>query len=142
MTSQPTNTVNNFSLIIFDGECNFCNRSVQFIIKRDREEKFKFASSQSPAGKQILTQFNLQPETIDTVVLIQDGKSYTKSDAAINIAQELPGFWKFFSVVKIIPRPIRDYFYTIIAHNRYALFGKRDTCDIMDEEQKKRFIVD
>lgn len=128
-------------LVLFDGVCNLCNSSVNFIIKRDKKAVFRFVPSQSEMGKRLIdkhfTDFDLQ-----TVVLIDDARAYTKSDAFLRIMNQLGGFWKTFLLLKIIPRPIRDFFYDLIARNRYRIFGKKDSCMIPSPEVKNRFITE
>lgn len=127
------------NVILFDGVCNFCDQSVQFIIKRDRDGIYKFASLQSDIGQKLLTKYQV-PTDIDSFLLIKDNKVYTKSTAALKIAQQLDGLWKVFYPLIIIPKPFRDIFYNIIAKNRYKWFGKKDSCTLPSPEIKDRFI--
>lgn len=127
------------NIILFDGECNLCNNSVQFIIKRDQRAIFKFASIQSKIGHEIVEKFNI-PTDIDSIILIVDNKSYFKSSAAIRICRNLKGLWKLFYYLLIIPKPLRDFFYDIIAKNRYKWFGKRDSCMLPSPEIRHRFL--
>src|SRR5690606_32349402 len=101
-------------IILFDGECNFCDQSVQFIIKRDPKGHFKFASLQSYLGKELLNKHNA-PEDIDSFVLIEDNNCYFKSSAALRVCKNLKGAWKIPYVLLVIPKPIRDFFYGLIA---------------------------
>jgi predicted DCC family thiol-disulfide oxidoreductase YuxK len=126
-------------IIIFDGFCNFCARFVQFIIKHDPEAKFKFTAFQARAGKEILEKQGFNPQNVETFLLIKDEKLFTKSDAALEIAKDLKGFWKSLFVFKILPKKIRNWFYTILAKNRYKLFGKRDHCLVPTDDIKARF---
>lgn len=126
-------------IILFDGECNFCDNSVQFIIKRDPKGKFKFASLQSNIGKEFIKRFNV-PEDMDSIVLIEDNKCYFKSSAALRICGNLNGIWKIFHLLIILPRPLRDLFYGIIAKNRYKWFGKKDVCILPNPEIRNRFL--
>ena len=126
-------------IILFDGQCIFCDHSVQFILKRDVDEVFQFASLQSDIGQQLLKQYNVD-SSIDSIVVIYMNKLYTQSDAAIVIAQQFKGLWKLLTVVKFIPKWLRDKVYVVIAKNRYRLFGEMNTCRIPTEEQKRRFI--
>lgn len=126
-------------IILFDGQCIFCDHSVQFILKRDVDEVFQFASLQSDIGQQLLKQYNVD-SSIDSIVVIYMNKLYTQSDAAIVIAQQFKGLWKLLTVVKFIPKWLRDKMYVVIAKNRYRLFGEMDTCRIPTEEEKRRFI--
>ncbi|MBM7571484.1 thiol-disulfide oxidoreductase DCC family protein [Aquibacillus albus] len=126
-------------IILFDGECNFCDKSVQFIIKRDPEAYFKFASLQSDVGKKLMKQYNA-PEDIDSFVLIENNKYYLKSSAALRVCKHLKGLWKFPYFFLAVPVPIRDFFYEIIAQNRYKWFGKKESCMLPSPEERKRFL--
>lgn len=126
-------------IILFDGECNFCDHSVQFIIKNDPEGRFKFASIQSEIGKKLLNQINV-PEDTDSFILIVKDRYYSKSSAALRICKDLKGFWKIFYVFLIVPRPIRDLFYRILAKNRYKWFGKKNSCMLPSPEIRNRFL--
>jgi len=126
-------------IVLFDGECNFCDHSVQFIIKRDPKGHFMFASIQSDIGKKLLNQFNV-PEDINSFILIDKNKCYFKSTAALHMCKNLKGLWKIPYILLIVPRPIRDFFYGIIANNRYKWFGKRDSCILPSPEIRKRFL--
>ena len=134
------NDDNQNPVILFDGICNLCNGFVQFVIKRDREEKFRFASLQSEAAKQMLTKFNLPTKNFTTIVLVKDENIFLKSDAVLEIARELKG-WKWICFFrKIIPRIVRNGMYDLIARNRYRFFGKREYCMVPAENQIKRFM--
>lgn len=126
-------------IVLFDGDCNLCDHSVQFIIKRDPKEHFKFTSLQSDMGKKMLNQFNV-PEDTNSFILIANNKTYSKSSAALQICKDLKGLWKIFHFLLIIPRPIRDLFYGILANNRYKWFGKKDSCTLPSPEIRKRFL--
>lgn len=126
-------------IILFDGECNFCNRSVQFIIKRDPEGYYKFASLQSDIGQKILKEYSV-PENINSFILIDNNRCYSKSSATLRVCKNLKGLWKLFHSLLIVPRPIRDFFYEIIAKNRYKWFGKKDSCMLPSPDIRKRFL--
>lgn len=126
-------------IILFDGVCNFCSSSVNFIIKRDKSATFKFCSLQSDIGIKLKNQTNL-PEDTDSIVLIEDGKSYDKSTAALRISKGLDGFWKILYVFIIVPKPLRDLAYNYLAKNRYKWFGKKDQCMLPSPEIKSRFL--
>jgi predicted DCC family thiol-disulfide oxidoreductase YuxK len=127
-------------IILFDGFCNFCNRTVNIIIKYDKDAKFQFAASQSTAGINILQKFNLNQISSASDILIKNEKVYTKTDAIIQIAIHLKSWPKLFRLLKFIPKPIRDFAYDLIAKNRYILFGKRATCRIPDKSIRHRFL--
>jgi predicted DCC family thiol-disulfide oxidoreductase YuxK len=126
--------------VLFDGECNLCNGSVQFILRRDPAGRFRFASLQSDAGRELRHQYGLHTESIDTVVLIAGDKAYTRSDAALGIARRLGGLWPVLYVGMIVPRFIRDRIYNFIARNRYRWFGKRESCYMPTPELRGRFL--
>ena len=127
------------AIVLFDGECNFCDASVQFILKHDPKGIFKFASLQSEIGQQLLNDFNV-PKNMDSIVLIEGNGFYTKSTAALKIARQLKGFWKFFYIFIIIPKFLRNSVYSVIAKNRYKWFGKKETCMLPTAEQRNRFL--
>jgi len=130
----------NNSVILFDGVCNFCNSSINFIIKHDKKEHFLFASLQSDVAKEILLQFDKKKTLGDSILLVSDTKIYNKSTAALNIAKKLNAGISLFYVFIIIPPFIRDWVYDIIAKNRYKWFGKKDSCMVPSEKIKERFI--
>ena len=136
MIDKPKN------IIHFDGVCNLCNGAVQFIIKRDPEKKFKFASLQSQAGQSLLKEHRLSTTDLNTIVYIKDAQHFTKSTAGLQVLKQLGGVYKLFYFFIIIPKPIRDFFYRLISKSRYSLFGKRDQCMIPSPETKDRFIAD
>jgi len=129
---------NQQAIILFDGVCNFCNSSVNFVIKRDRKAYFSFAPLQSKMAEKL---FEKQiSELPDSVVLIENGNIFYKSTAALLIAKKLDGLWPIFYVLIIIPRSIRDWIYSLIAKNRYKIFGKKESCMIPDPALKARFL--
>ena len=127
-------------IILFDGVCNFCNRTVNIILKHDQDAHFKLAASQSNAGLNLLQKFDLDQKASGSVILIDNEKVYTKTDAVVQIATHLKGWPKIFHLIKFIPKPIRDFGYDLIAKNRYALFGKRATCRIPEASERNRFL--
>lgn len=128
------------SIILFDGVCNLCNSSVQFIIKRDAKNHFYFASLQSDAGQQILLQNNLENLNFDTILLVEGNKIHDKSTAILKISKRLSGFYKLLYGFIIIPKFIRDFFYSIVSKNRYRWFGKQESCMIPTPELKAKFL--
>jgi len=127
-------------IILFDGVCNFCNFWVNFIIDRDKDDIFKFAALQSEAGQKLLQEYKLNVSDFDTFVLIVNDKHFTKSTAALKISKNLKSFVKLLYPLIILPRPIRDFFYDLIAKNRYKIFGRRDICRIPSEEERDKFL--
>ena len=127
-------------IILFDGVCNFCNRTINIILKYDKQAYFQFAASQSIAAMGIMQAFKIEQIAIAAVILIDQEKVYTKTDAVIQIANRLSGWPKLFRVLKFIPKPMRDFAYDLIAKNRYALFGKKDICMIPEPSMRHRFL--
>jgi len=127
--------------ILFDGFCNFCVGAVKFIIQRDRSKRFRFAPVQSPVGQRLLQEHRLRQEQLRSFVLVENGRVYEKSGAALRVARRLRGFWPLLSMLRIIPRPLRDLCYTLFAKRRYALFGKRETCILPSGDIADRFLL-
>jgi predicted DCC family thiol-disulfide oxidoreductase YuxK len=127
------------NIILFDGVCNFCNQSVQFIIKRDPKGIFQFASLQSEVAHKLIKRYGIN-ENIDSFVLISDDTFFVKSNAALKVCRKLNGIWKWLYVCYAVPRPIRDFFYDIIAKNRYKWFGKNDHCLLPSQDIRNRFL--
>lgn len=128
-------------ILLFDGVCNLCNSSVQWVIEHDPEGKFRFASLQSDVGQALLTEFNLDPAALNTVVLIDEGKAFTHSAAPLQVAKHLGSAWALLgNVGLIVPRPIRDGIYNFIAANRYRWFGKKDQCWLPTPDLRQRFL--
>jgi len=139
------------AVVLFDGVCNFCDGSVNFVIDRDREGYFKFAPLQSEAGDKLATKYGLRSGTdsgepaddqtaIDSVILIEDGEAYTHSTAALRIARRLGGIWSLFYALIVVPKPIRDFFYRLFARYRYQMFGRKDECMLPTPEVRARFL--
>jgi predicted DCC family thiol-disulfide oxidoreductase YuxK len=126
-------------VILFDGVCNLCSKSVQFVIKRDPEATFSYASLQSEFGQNLLKQFNQSPVNFNSFVLYQDNQLYTRSTGALKMLSQLKG-WKWTTILFIIPRFLRDAVYNIISKYRYRWFGKKDECMIPAKEWKARFL--
>lgn len=127
------------SIVLFDGECNVCNASVQFILKRDAKGYFQFASLQSEMGQSLLKQYGVSP-TLNSLVLIDQGKAYTQSTAALKIAKNLNGLWKLCYMAILIPTKLRNQAYNVLANNRYKWFGKKEACLLPTQEQRRRFL--
>ncbi|MEO6695017.1 MAG: thiol-disulfide oxidoreductase DCC family protein [Ignavibacteria bacterium] len=130
----------NHKIILFDGVCNLCNASINFIIDRDKKNIFKFAALQSDSGRRILEKFGLDVNDFHSVILVEDEKYYTRSSAALRILKDLGSFWQILYGFIIFPPPVRDFFYNILSSNRYKLFGKKDSCRIPTPELKKKFL--
>jgi predicted DCC family thiol-disulfide oxidoreductase YuxK len=126
------------AIILFDGVCNFCDSSVQFIIKRDPESYFTFASMQGNKGQEILSQHHLTGY-LGSLVLIENGKLYLKSTAALRICKNLKGLWKLCYLFIAVPAPLRSFIYNYIANHRYKWFGKKESCTLPSPEIRNRF---
>ncbi len=134
------NLSTNKSIILFDGICNLCNSTVQFVLKHDKKERFLFASLQSDAAQEILLHFKQDISTLSSLKLIKNGKIYDKSTAALLIVKELNDLWSVLAIFLIIPKFLRDPLYNLIAKNRYKWFGKKEQCMVPHPSLKKRFL--
>ena len=123
-------------VVLFDGVCNLCNGAVRFILARDPGERFQFASLQSEAARRLLR----DDGRVETIVLLEAGKRYTRSTAALRIARGLRFPWPLLYAFVAVPRPLRDLVYDWVARHRYAWFGKRDTCLVPTPEVRRRFL--
>ncbi len=130
-------------VLLYDGVCGFCNKTVQIILDHDRRGTLRFAALQSDYGRAVVER---HPELrgVDSVVFVEndsDGERvYTRSDAALKVAAYLGGFWKVFLCAYVVPRPARDYLYDLFARNRYRFFGKYDQCMLPPAEARARFL--
>ncbi len=127
-------------IVLFDGVCNLCNSSVNFIIKHDKRDRFKFTALQEEPGKSILKKHGFDTSLTDSIILIDGNNSYVKSSAALNIARYLSGGWPLLYGFMIVPAFIRNWVYDYIAKNRYNWYGKRDSCMIPTSELKNKFL--
>ena len=128
------------SIILFDGVCNLCNGAVNFVIKRDPGNVFKFTPLQEKQGVLLLKKHAVDSRKLDSIVLIENGNVYIKSSAALRIAKKLSGLWPLFFVLLIIPSFIRDGVYDFIAKNRYKWFGKKEQCMIPTPGLREKFL--
>jgi len=129
------------NIILFDGVCNLCNHSIQFIIKRDKKDEFRFATLQSDIGQKLIQERNIDTSKIDSVVLIEPRIAYyTKSTAALIIGQSFGGIWKIIGVLNLIPRQLRDIVYDWVAKNRYRWYGKKEACMVPTPELRAKFL--
>jgi len=133
-------------IVLYDGVCGLCNRSVQFLLKHDKEARFRFASLQSDFAKKVLGRHGLDPKDLDTVHVVEnydqpDERVLQRSDAILRAGRELGGVWgASASIAKVVPRALRDLVYRLVATNRYRVFGKYDTCMLPDPNQRSRFL--
>jgi predicted DCC family thiol-disulfide oxidoreductase YuxK len=132
--------MNDHPVVLFDGVCNLCSGSVQFILKRDRKKKFRFASLQSNSGQGFLQQLSLPADNFNSFVLLENNKVYTRSTGALRICKLLGGGWGLLYAFIMVPRFIRDGIYNIIARNRYKWFGKKEECWLPTPELQERFL--
>ena len=130
------------AIVLFDGVCNFCNRSVNWIIRRDKRGYFRFAPLQSEIGEELQQQYGLDPSALDTLVLIERGKVHVKSTAALRIVRRLSSRWRALYMLIAVPRPVRDFAYDWFARRRYRWFGKREECMVPSPKVRERFLVD
>ncbi len=128
-------------IVVFDGVCHLCNQGVNFIIKRDHKNLFLFTPMQSEFAQQVLAQSGFTDSVQDTFVLIKHQRCLVRTEAALEITKDLSGGWWMFRVFLVIPRPIRDGAYRLLAKYRYALFGKYQTCMVPTDAVKKKFII-
>ncbi len=129
-------------IVLFDGVCNLCVGSVQFLIERDPEARFRFAPLQSEVGERLVSDCGLDPETMDSVVLVDEGRCHVKSDAVIRIGRHLGGLYRALSVGRLLPRRARNVVYDFVAARRYGWFGKKDRCMMPTPELRSRFLAE
>ncbi len=131
-----------YDIILFDGVCNLCNNAVDFVIKRDKKDRFKFGALQDAASKSILKENKINQDYIDSIILVRGDQIFYKSKAALEIAKNLSGLWPVLVVFNVVPSFIRDPIYDWIARKRYSWFGKKETCRIPTPEEKQKFLGD
>lgn len=127
-------------LVIFDGSCSLCCRSVRIILRNDKTRAIRFTAMQSPLGQRLLAELRLEARNPDSFVLIKDGRAYLRSDAALEIARDLRFPWNCASLLRLVPRRWRDAVYDPIARNRHRLLGKEDPRPLPAEDEKSRFL--
>lgn len=128
------------SIVLFDGVCNLCNGSVNFLLDRDGADRFRFAALQSEAGESLLNEHDIDRKETDSIVLIENGAAFTRSTAALRIARGLGGFWALAYGFIVVPEFLRDAVYRLVARYRYTVFGKSDTCRIPTPDEAAKFI--
>ena len=127
-------------VVLFDGVCNLCDVAVRTIIAADSDARFQFAPLQTDAARELLRRHGRTPESIDSIVLIDESGAHVQSDAALGILTRLPAPWPLAGIAYVLPRTVRDRMYAFIARNRYAWFGRRDVCSVPTPEQRARFL--
>ena len=128
------------AIVLFDGVCNFCNATVNFVIDHDKAGYFKFAPLQSEIGEELIAKHGIDKAETDSVILVENDKAYTHSSAALRIAKRLDGIWSWAQAFVIVPKPVRDLAYRLFAKHRYRLFGKQDACMVPTPEVRARFL--
>jgi predicted DCC family thiol-disulfide oxidoreductase YuxK len=134
------NILKNKTILLFDGYCNLCHSSVQFVLKHEKKPEIYFTSLQSNVGLEILEFYKIDPSKTDSLVLIEKNKAYIKSSAALRVSRHLKGLYSMGFTFLVIPSFIRNWVYDFIAKNRYKWYGKKDSCIIPDENLAKRFL--
>jgi predicted DCC family thiol-disulfide oxidoreductase YuxK len=128
------------AIVLFDGVCNFCNASVNFVIERDRAGYFKFAPLQSEIGEKLIAKHGINTVDTDSVIVVENERTYTHSSGALRIAKQLDGIWSWAYAFIVVPKPIRDLCYKLFAKQRYRLFGRQDACMMPTPEIRARFL--
>jgi predicted DCC family thiol-disulfide oxidoreductase YuxK len=128
------------AVILFDGICNFCNDRINFIIRHDKRDYFRYTPMQSETGMKIMKENNLDATSPDSFFLVENGKSYDRSTAALRIVRKLSGAWPLLYFFIIVPKFLRDIGYKIVAKNRYKWWGKKDACMIPTPEVRQKFL--
>lgn len=132
-------------IVLYDGVCGLCNRLNQFLLKRDKHDRLRFASLQSPLAETILTRHGADPKDLDTVYVVRnyaqpDENLLSRSDAILYLLQQLGGVWSLASVGRVLPRGLRNVFYNLVARNRYRVFGKHDSCMLPEPKHRLKFL--
>ena len=134
-------------IILYDGVCGLCNRFVRFVLKRDKHERFRFASLQSELAATILQRHGINPQILDTAYLVRNYNTpeehlLARNDAVAAVFTELGGIWKIWAwMLQLLPRSFRDWRYNLVARNRYRIFGKYDTCPLLDPKDRHKFLA-
>jgi predicted DCC family thiol-disulfide oxidoreductase YuxK len=139
MTLPATGRWPDDEVILYDGVCVFCSRWVRFVAKRDRARRFRFTAIQSPYGTRLAHAFGIDPDDPDTNAVIHGGIAHFKSDGALTVLSNLPG-WRWTRALFAVPKPLRDAAYNLVARNRYRIFGKYEACFVPDAEMRERVI--
>jgi predicted DCC family thiol-disulfide oxidoreductase YuxK len=140
LSPKSEQSLDSYSVVLFDGVCKFCNGWVQFIIRHDHRDRFRFSPLQSDMGQSLLASHRELDDSLDSVIVLEDDKLFTHSSAVLQILRRLGGLWSLLVVFRIIPSPLRDMLYRWIAKRRYKLFGKYDSCMIPNEQIRRKFI--
>ena len=133
------------AIVLYDGVCGLCNRAVQFLLKRDRHDRLQFASLQSDLAAKVLNRHGMNPKGLDTVYAVlnygePNETLLAKGDAFLFFAGVIDGVWSVARVVKVVPRPVRNWLYDFVARHRYQVFGKSESCMLPDPKQRHKFL--
>jgi predicted DCC family thiol-disulfide oxidoreductase YuxK len=127
-------------VLLFDGVCNLCNASVQFVIEHDKNKIFRFAAQQSDIGKSMMQRFNIPQNNLETLILIENDQFFIESDAALRTARYLDAPYSYIYWLRFVPKHLRDGVYRLVARNRYRFFGKQESCWMPTRELRARFL--
>ena len=127
-------------LVLYDGTCGLCNRSVQLVLRHDRRGRFRFAALQSETGRALLARHGLPVDALDSIVLVEDGRAFTRSRAALRIARKMDAPWPALTALRIVPTPLANLCYDFVARHRYRWFGRTDSCMLPPPEVRARFL--
>ena len=131
---------NDQPILLFDGVCNLCSGAVRSVIRHDPAGRFRFAALQSETGRRLLARHGLPADALDTFVLVEGARCFTRSDAAIQLARRLEGAGRWLRLLAVVPRPVRDWAYGIVVRNRYRWFGRSESCMVPTPELAQRFL--
>ncbi len=135
MTPEPDDPI-----LVFDGVCLLCSRWVRFVMRHDRDGRYRFASMQSDSGRALLDSRGLDPDDPDSLLLVEGDRHWTDSDAILRVLTRFGGPWRLFSLLRLVPRGLRDPAYRRLARNRYRWFGRSDACWLPEPEHATRFL--
>ena len=132
---------NDHTIILFDGVCNFCNYWVNYVMEKDKYDKYRFATLQSDFGQELLKEYGLNTNEFESFILIEGGMLHQRSIAALMIAKNISGLFKILYPLIVVPGKLRDFIYNLIAKNRYKFFGKKDFCRVPAQEERSKFLT-
>ena len=127
-------------IIVFDGVCVVCNGWVRFLLKREGAANYRFAAMQGTTGRRLLAENGLDPEDPVSMLLVEDGVASSDSDAVLRVLASLGGAYRLAAAARVVPRPLRDRLYRVLARNRYRWFGRHDRCMVPSAEDVARFL--
>jgi predicted DCC family thiol-disulfide oxidoreductase YuxK len=145
ITSDTLSNSESSPVVLYDGVCGLCNHLVQFLLKRDTKDRFRFASLQSDFAQTLMTNHGVDPHDLDTVYVVRDhGQAHetllARSDAILYMLQQLGGVWKLSAAGRVLPRVFRDLIYKMVARNRYRVFGKHESCMLPEPKHRNKFL--